>query len=167
MNRKVRRSVFETNSSSTHSFTYGGAYNNLVVDDFDNCVHTYLNEFGWEVCSYFDSKAKLDYILLAAANFTDHDFWCCSREELEKEIASFKKTEEYKRIEEAVKNVMHCDGIVIEDGAEGYIDHQSLEYSSFDEWLDDTYADSVEDFIFGGIVLHTDNDNRWDDDWDW
>ena len=158
MNRKIRRSVFETNSSSTHSFTYGGAYNNLVVDDFDNCVHTSLDEFGWEVRTYYDSAKKLDYILLAAANFTDHDFWC-NRENLKEEIASFRETEEFQRIEEAVKDVMNCDGIVIEDYADGYIDHQSLEYDSFDEWLDDTYADSIEDFIFGGVVLHTDNDN--------
>ena len=158
MNRKVRRSVFETNSSSTHSFTYGGAYNNLEVDEFDNCVHTYLSKFGWEVHDYFDSKAKLDYILLAAANFTDHSFWYY--DSFEEELASFKETEEFQRIEEAVKSVMNCDGIVIEDRAEGYIDHQSLEYSSFYEWLDDTYADSVEDFIFGGVVLHTDNDNH-------
>lgn len=158
MKRQIRRSVFETNSSSTHSFTYGGAYNNLEIDEFDNCVHTYLSEFGWEVHDYFDSKAKLDYILLAAANFTDHSFWY--HDSFEEELASFKETEEFQRIEEAVKSVMNCDGIVIEYGAEGYIDHQSLEYSSFDEWLDDTYADSVEDFIFGGVVLHTDNDNH-------
>lgn len=159
MNRKVRRSVFETNSSSTHSFTYGGAYNNLVVDDFDNCVHTSLDEFGWEIRTYYDSAKKLDYILLAAANFTDHDFWYNS-ENLEEEIASFRETEEFQRIEEAVKNVMNCDGIYIEDYANGYIDHQSLGYSSFDEWLDDTGADSVEDFIFGNVILHTDNDNH-------
>lgn len=166
MNRQIRRSVFETNSSSTHSFTYGNTYNDLVVDDFDNCVHTSLNEFGWEVETYYDSTTKLDYILLAAANFTDHSFWWHDGS-FEEEFESFKKTKEYQMIEEAVKNVMNCDGIVIEDRAEGYIDHQSLEYSSFDEWLDDTYADSVEDFIFGGVVLHTDNDNRWDDDLDW
>ncbi len=158
MKRQIRSSVFETNSSSTHSFTYGGAYNNLVVDDFDNCVHTSLGEFGWEVHSYFDSEAKLSYILLAAAHFTNHSFWW-HKNTFEEELTSFKETEEYQRIEEAVKNVMNCDGIVIEDYAEGYIDHQSLEYDSFDEWLDDTYADSVEDFIFGGVVLHTDNDN--------
>lgn len=161
MKRQIRSSVFETNSSSMHSFTYsnGCNYNNLVVDDFDNCVHTDLSEFGWEIHDYFDSKSKLDYILLAAANFTDHSFWWHDGT-FEEELASFKETEEYQRIEEAVKSVMNCDGIVIEDYADGYIDHQSLGYNSFDEWLNDTYADSVEDFIFGGVVLHTDNDNH-------
>lgn len=162
MNRKIRRNVFETNSSSTHSFTYGDGYNNLIVDDFDNCVHTSLDEFGWEVRTYYGSAKKLDYILLAAANFTNHSFWWYDGT-FEEELESFKKTEEYQRIEEAVKNVMNCDGIVIEDRAEGYIDHQSLGYGSFDEWLEDTGADSVEDFIFGNIILHTDNDNYWED----
>ena len=161
MKRQIRRSVFETNSSSMHSFTYsaGCNYNNLVVDDFDNCVHTSLSEFGWEIHDYFDSKSKLDYILLAAASFTDHSFWWHDGT-FEEELASFKETEEYQRIEETVKSVMNCDGIIIEDYTDGYIDHQSLMYDSFDEWLNDTYANSVEDFIFGGVVLHTDNDNH-------
>lgn len=157
MNRKVRRNVFETNSSSTHSFSYGKSYNDLIVDDFDNCVHTNLGEFGWEVETYFDSTTKLAYILLAAASITGHSFWYYDN--FEEELESFKNTKEYQEIEEVVKRNMNCDGIVIEDESEGYIDHQSIEYHSFNEWLEDTGADSIEDFIFGSIVLHTDNDN--------
>lgn len=160
MKRQIRRGVFETNSSSCHSFSYSGVgYNNLIVDETDNCVHTSLDEFGWEVRTYYNSATKLDYILLVAAHFTGHDFWC-NRENFEEEMTSFRETEEFMRIEETVKNVMHCNGIIIEEYADGYIDHQSLEYHSFSEWLDDTCADSVEDFIFGGVVLHTDNDNH-------
>lgn len=157
MNRKVRRNVFETNSSSTHSFSYGGTYNDLIVNDFDNCVHTNLGEFGWEVETYFDSTSKLAYILVAAASLTGHSFWCYDN--FEEELESFKNTKEYQEIEEVVKRNMNCDGIVIKDKSEGYIDHQSIEYRSFNAWLEDTGADSVENFIFGSIVLHTDNDN--------
>lgn len=159
MNRKIRRSVFETNSSSTHSFTYGNTNNNLVANDEDGCVHTDLGEFGWEVETYYDSATKLAYILLAAANFTGHSFWYFGDKGFDNMLESFKETEEYKRIEDAVRSHMECAGIVIDDKSEGYIDHQSLEQGSFDSWLYDTGASSVEDFIFGNVVLHTDNDN--------
>ena len=159
MKRQIRRSVFETNSSSTHSFTYGNTHNSLVVNNEDNCIHTDLGEFGWEVETYCDSATKLAYILLAAASFTSHSFWYFGDTGFDEMLESFKGTEEYKRIEEAVRNYMNCDGIVIDENSEGYIDHQSLEYDSFDNWLDDTGASSVEDFIFGNVVLHTDNDN--------
>lgn len=160
MNRKIRRSVFETNSSSTHSFTYGNTNNNLIVNDEDGCVHTDLGEFGWEVETYYDSATKLAYILLVAASFTGHSFWYFGDTGFDKILESFKETEEYKRIEDAVRSHMECVGIVIEDRSEGYIDHQSLEQGSFDSWLCETGASSVEDFIFGNVVLHTDNDNH-------
>ena len=159
MKRQIRRSVFETNSSSTHSFTYGNTHNNLVVNDEDNCVHTDLGEFGWEIETYYDSASKLAYILLAAASFTSHSFWYFGDTSFDEMLESFKKTEEYKRIEDAVKSYMNCNGIVIDENSEGYIGHQSLEYDTLDNWLDDTGARSVEDFIFGNVILHTDNDN--------
>ena len=163
MKLQIRSNVFESNSSSMHSFTYCNTNmtnNNLVVDQYDNCVHTDLGEFGWEVRTYYDTAAKLAYILVAAASLTENSMWYYSKNEFEKTLQSFKETDEYQRIEEAVKLRMNCDGIVINDRSEGYIDHQSLEYSSFDEWLSDTGADSVDEFIFGSIIIHTDNDNH-------
>ena len=160
MKRQIRRSVFETNSSSMHSFTYGNTYNNLVINDEDNCVHTDLGEFGWEIETYYDSASKLAYILLAAASVTSHSFWYFGDASFDEMLESFKETEEYKRIEDAVKSYMNCNGIVIDEKSEGYIDHQSLEYDTFDNWLDDTGARSIEDFIFGNVILHTDNDNH-------
>ena len=158
MKRIIRNAVFESNSSSTHSFTYGSTYNDLIVDEYDNCVHTNIGEFGWEVVDYCNSKAKLDYIILVAAHFCNSDFWYC--DDVNEEIKYLKESEHYKKIEEVVKDVMNCDGIVIEDNANGYIDHQSLGYNSFEDWLEDTCANSVEEFIFGNIELHTDNDNH-------
>lgn len=159
MKRQVRNSVFETNSSSTHSFTYGKTYNDLVVEE-DGYVHTDLGEFGWEIEDYYESSSKLAYILLAATSFTGHTFWWASNDDFSERLESFKKTQEYMEIEDAVKTRMSCEGIIIDENSEGYIDHQSLEYDSFDSWLADTGASSIEDFIFGDIVLHTDNDNH-------
>lgn len=156
--KKIRRGVFESNSSSTHSFSYAATINDLEVDD-DNCVHTDLGKFGWEIRTYDWASVKLAYILLAAASLTGHDFWW-NDDRFTEELESFKETEQYQAIEDAVKLHMDCDGIVINEGSSGYIDHQSIEYGSFDEWLWNTGADSIEDFIFGNIALHTDNDNH-------
>ena len=159
MNRKIRYGVFETNSSSCHSFSYGKTFNNIYVSDVDNCVHTELGEFGWEIDVHRESATKLAYILLAAASFTGHSFWYFGDKDFNEMVESFKETEEYKRIEDAVKVYTNCAGIVIENGIEGYIDHQSLGHNSFDDWLNSTGAKNIEDFIFGNIVLRTDNDN--------
>lgn len=158
MKRQIRRSCFETNSSSTHSFTYGNTHNDLVVQD-DGYVHTSLGEYGWQIEDYPNSIDKLAYILLVAASLNCVSFWY-GDDTHEEKMEKLRETEEFQRIEEAVKCKMNCEGIVIDEYAEGYIDHQSLWHGSFGEWLDDTGASDVEDFIFGNVVLHTDNDNH-------
>ena len=157
MKKIIRKNVFESNSSSTHSFTYGSTFNDLTVED-DNFVHTTLGEFGWEIADYYDSSTKLAYILLVAAEFTNHNFWYTHN--IQAEFESFKDTDLFKDIELAVKQYVDCDGIIIDDDSEGYIDHQSLGYNTFADWLESTGASSIEVFIFGDIVLHTDNDNH-------
>ncbi len=163
MKKIIRKNVFESNSSSTHSFSYSNStYNDLKVDYdnyYDNYIHTSLGEFGWEIEDYFSSSEKLAYILLVAACFTNHSFWYT--DDVQAEFESFKETDLFKDIELAVKQYVDCDGIIIDVDSEGYIDHQSLEYSTFEDWLANTGASSIESFIFGNIVLHTDNDNHW------
>ena len=161
MRRQTRRNVFETNSSSCHSFTIenGRTVNNLVVED-DGYVHTELGEFGWEIEDYYDSATKLAYILLVAAHFVKCNFWSFYSKDFDKTLISFKETDLYKEIEEVVKLEMNCKGIIIDKDSEGYIDHQSLEQDSFEEWMKEAKASSIREFIFGNIILHTDNDNH-------
>ena len=57
---QIRRGVFETNSSSTHSVSishknssyYDPSSLNVFIDEYDNKVHVKFGEFGWEVESY-------------------------------------------------------------------------------------------------------------------
>lgn len=160
MKKIIRRNTFETNSSSTHSFTisHNCTINDLYVDKIDDCVHTSLGEFGWEIKDYFSSSAKLDYILLVATNYEDCYLYSWDEEQAQN-LAKFQESSLFKEIEAVVKEYMDCDGIVLEKYSQGYIDHQSLEYDTFEDWLYNTGASSIEDFIFGDIVLHTDNDN--------
>ena len=56
----TRHSVFETNSSSTHSISWAGASNIeipiIALDDQDRYFVS-CGEFGWEEASYKYSKA--------------------------------------------------------------------------------------------------------------
>lgn len=171
MKRQVRRSVFETNSSSTHSLsiTNGNLHeSNLYVDDFDNKVHVEFGEFGWEVKSYTDQYTKLQYLVTMLATTEGGGLT---------DIEDFFETNGFKKINELIKSYCNCDGIVIDSEIkidsyewngnveyyldfDGYIDHQSCEcYHNIDEFLD-YYNTDIINFIFNnGVVLHTDNDN--------
>ena len=67
---QVRHGVFETNSSSVHTFIlsqepFKGAYPATVVFTFD--------EFGWEFDSYDDMWNKASYLYTALANLYSYE----------------------------------------------------------------------------------------------
>lgn len=135
----------------------------LLISE-DNKVHVEFGEFGWRPCNYSDQYEKLQYILTMCACTEGNN--CSSPEE-------FYETEGYKSISNTVSKYCHCDGIELESviranhyknsvylDFDGYIDHQSCEYSSVAEFLEENNISSVEEFIFdNSIVVHTDNDN--------
>ena len=164
---QIRKGVFETNSSSTHSITFSGKEleENKMEIDYDGYIHAKFGEFGWEVRSYYDQETKLSYLLTMAMHLNDFYIWCGSTEKNEREIEEFMKTEDFERISNAVGEYAHCNGIIIDYG-EGYIDHQSREYGCLDEFLYDCGTDII-NFVFGDAIVNTDNDNRWPDDCDW
>ena len=49
MKTKVRKNVFETNSSSTHSIC---VTKNNIVDEKQNHIEFTIGEFGWEIDEY-------------------------------------------------------------------------------------------------------------------
>ena len=171
MKRQIRRSVFETNSSSMHSLTIRNGHTNksdLRVGD-DNKVEIDFGEFGWEICDYSDQYTKLQYILTMCACTEGSS--CITPEK-------FYETDGFKSISNAIARHCDCDGIRIKDDClrtghwdysnedyldfDGYIDHQSCEdYSSVSDYLEQHNISSVEAFIFNdGIIVHTDNDNH-------
>ena len=173
MKRQTRISVFETNSSSTHSLTIrnGTLNNSNLYIDYDNMVEVDFGEFGWEVSDYSDQYTKLQYILTMCACTEGRK--CITPEE-------FYETEGFKSISNAIANYCNCDGIRVKDDCirtehynyddedeyylsiDGYIDHQSVEdYSSVKDYLEKNNISSIEEFIFNdGIIVHTDNDNH-------
>lgn len=153
--KTIRKDVFETNSSSTHSVSISSQsdyFNNLVPWEFDNKVHCSCGEFGWEVESYSDPMSKLSYALTMVAETEG--------------IEDFEDTEGFNLINDVIAQECHCRGVAVELSSDnfypyGYIDHQSYEsYRSLEDFLND-YGVDLREFIFNpGIILHTDNDNH-------
>jgi len=160
--KQIRRSVFETNSSSTHSITitHRGLANNNMPVDRDGFIHTELGEFGWEVEDYDDQASRLSYLVTMLAEKSQIEAWWHG-DKTTKEIATeIMETREFERLSDEIGRHARCKGVII-DPSEGYIDHQSHEdYRSFQDFLDECGTDVVE-FVFGrGNVVHTDNDNH-------
>lgn len=59
MKVQVRRSVFETNSSSTHSISI---IKESDIDEFPNTLVFGKGEFGWEFDIHYDTVTKAEYL---------------------------------------------------------------------------------------------------------
>ena len=163
--KQVRRSVFETNSSSTHSITitHGKIANNNIRVDRDGYIHTELGEFGWEVWDYKGQAERLSYLVTMLAVKSDVTLWCYEDDEsrTEKDIVEdIMKTHEFEKLSDEIGRHARCRGVII-DPSGGFIDHQSHEdFRDFQDFLD-YYNTNVVEFVFGrGNVVHTDNDNH-------
>lgn len=143
----IRRGVFETNSSSSHSVSIKhGDYvpEKLYVED--GICKIYPGEFGWEEFDYNDAATKAAYCLTYVKMF----------EEEETEPLSM-------MLREVIAEVTGADvEFVAEDGSSwGYIDHQSS-----DVWraaCGDAFRNkkALKAFIFNSrSVLTTNNDNN-------
>ena len=99
---------------------------------------------GYE--TYNDAETKLSYLITMLAQYNSF-----SAEELY-------DTDEFRRINDIVASRCKCDGIIIDDSYDGYIDHQSVE--RIDSLMSE-YDCTIEEFIFdSGITLIIDNDNH-------
>ena len=173
--KQIRRNVFETNSSSTHSVCISSNYNKYFDSnslnafiDYDNKVHVRFGEFGWEIEDYNSPYDKLQYIVTMLVETEGNNVSC---------VDDLFETDGFKLINDAVADYCHCDGIWIDENMEmdsytwngnthyyieheGYIDHQSCEdYNSVQDFLD-YYDLDITQFIFDGdVIVHTDNDN--------
>ena len=139
MKKQIRSSVFETNSSSTHSIAIPRSCNT------SRYMHFSIGEFGWS----FEEVDAADYFYTAIYSTSN------TMAEVEEKI-------------EKMKNILKANGIVASfDDAnckerngwlkhDGYIDH-GFELSDFvDELLND--EDKLLRFLSGGLVF-TGNDN--------
>lgn len=155
--KQIRKSVFETNSSSTHSVTISGK------DEYE--IPKYIpaisfGEYGWEEEEYGGIENKLSYFITMLYSIYIHN---ASDEQGKLELESEKH---FVWLKEMIFD--YC-GQKLEmktlDGDYypfGYIDHQSTD--TLDEFLSDDeeeFKQLTKDFIFNkkyGFI--TDNDNH-------
>jgi hypothetical protein len=140
-NKVIRRSAFETNSSSTHSLTIN--FGKLEAEGLykGKTLEIETGEFGWEEEDYTDWQSKASYALTAAnGSYGDN-----------------KQSKKMDMLEKVIQEHTGAASVVFLDLKYGYIDHQS--YKVADEIFES--EDTLKNFIFNeNSVLHTDNDNH-------
>jgi len=167
----IRRNVFETNSSSTHSISIkSGEINNsnLFVNYEDNKVHVKFGEYGWGYDKLRTQSERLSYVCTMLVETEGKNVLS---------VDEFYNTNGFKQINDLIASKCNCDGISFGElkmenynwgdtnrvylDFDGYIDHQSCEdYLNIDEFLKDWNV-TLEEFIFNdGITVIIDNDNH-------
>jgi hypothetical protein len=72
MKTKIRKSIFETNSSSTHSIVIGKYKNDTPIAKGTKVTFVY-GDFGWEVATYDETDEKASYLYSAAIDLDMKD----------------------------------------------------------------------------------------------
>lgn len=190
---KIRKNIFETNSSSTHSVSFSRRHwpiknmhqsvgislsppdflYPLFMNEESNKIKVPIRTFGWEWEDFFDQFTKLQYLVTMVYDINKDGI--SSLEELY-------ETKDFIMLNDVISNYCNCDGIEIDSKFEVYhlsdgrpyiveedwkgIDHQSYEYyKCLQDFLDD-WDVSIEEFVFcDNICLRTGNDNEGDPDW--
>ena len=144
-NKVIRHSIFETNSSSTHSITItsGDDIFDNIKPDKNLRVELIPGEYGWEVETYPSAFEKACYAATWAKT--------CGKKE---DVKLLKKVIKEHTGAKYVKIIKGGNDGFIGNGY-GYIDHQSKD-------LIKDYFDTEEllkNFIFNKrFILHTDSD---------
>lgn len=168
----IRNGVFETNSSSAHSLSFGtskvvrGAGWGMPPDetDFSNSLYHLsevpshyqgysleesLNDYGWTGYDVDTPQQKLSYLLTAlGADIQDvrqHPFYTQLEEWLSELGIGFIKAED-------------CDGYT-----DGYIDHQS--HGIVEPSLFKTKEDLITYLFNDDLIIHIENDNGDYQEW--
>lgn len=134
---KIRHSVFETNSSSSHSISWSRDVTKLldsIGPDVDGNIVLTGGEFGWGYERYSDAWTKANYCAV--------------------DVAGTPNEEVLKRI---IREHTGAKRVTVQLSSDAYIDHQSqgTAHDLFDN------EEDVKQFIFNrNISLIIDNDNH-------
>lgn len=148
MNRKIRKNVFETNSSSVHSLVISneGREQSEFKLNKEGKIEVDFGDFGKDERLYTSQYDKLSYLItclyyLSGWNVEDiYEKW------------------EFEIIEEAICEHSGAKGIHIVGKNEPHIDHQSMPYSNI-EIINAYDEDEVINFVFNKYIsLKTDCD---------
>lgn len=130
--KKIRHSVFETNSSSSHTISIAGDDKEFIIDPlYPNeygALTIHLDEFGWEWFQYNSSEKKAAYAYLQGVDV--------------------------ETLKSVLKEVTGAEEVFFV--GDGYIDHDSM--GILNEYISDN---DLKNFIFNkNSWLHGGNDNN-------
>jgi len=153
---QIRTSVFETNSSSTHSVTIGdGEF--IIPKDIKGEFTVCSGDYGWIQESYSRFFDKVSYAFTFAVNYSTEEDLDLLNETLKKNLKGVELVYEdsegnqyyYEALVELLKNDEFPDF--------GYIDHQSI-YKASEIFASER---NLENFLFcQDSSFETDNDNH-------
>lgn len=147
MKRQIRRNVFETNSSSTHSISIS---KKPVTIDTAKVIGFEIGEYGWEN----DCVSAKNYLYTAIMSFND------SEELLKKMTDILDKNNVKYYLGEVIKQKAIYDDEVYTYLDNGYIDHHNETREFVETVLDN--EDMFMRLIFGDSCVYTGNDNQYD-----
>ena len=147
--KKIRVSVFETNSSSMHSLSIGSNKKMEVLDEEKTEeIILGIGEYGWGPENLTTWLEKADYLAVEAINREDEDKKGKLLEALS--LAFPNATFEFALLEpENDKDIDETKTY------SGYIDHQSVGTV----WSDLKTVEEVFRVVFGNSIIVVDNDN--------
>lgn len=159
MKRQVRKNIFETNSSSTHSIVIGNNGEDIYAG-LPKLLEFHGGEFGWEHKVYTDTQTKADY-LFTSLIYTDtpHEYMDSIKATLAKWgiEATFDEIVEKRyssgRVYYEIANNEYCD-----------IDHGSENKDLVRELCGDE-AKLMNYLFSNGSYVETGNDNEEYDEW--
>lgn len=157
----IRKGVFETNSSSSHSVTLrkGGESDTRFfhVDDENRVVVT-PDEYGWGYEVLTEPDQKLSYLVTMVMQRLSDNYSVIDDELLHED-------EDFKKIVECITTYTDYKDVILSDPTyksgrfDFYIDHQSY-YGSLDEFLSD-WGVTMNQLLFDtGVSIIIDNDNK-------
>lgn len=152
MKKQVRKNIFETNSSSTHSIVIGNNGEDVYAD-LPKRLEFHGGEFGWEHRLYTDTQMKADY-LFTSLIYTDtpHEY-----------VESIKATLAKWGIEATFEEIVekrYSNGEVYYDFADRYcyVDHGGRNQDLVRELCSDE-AKLMNYLFSSGSYVETSNDN--------
>ena len=150
---QIRKNVFETNSSSTHSIAIPKKH----ADRYPNSITFNIGEYGWG----FYEEDPASYLYTAIL-----DYYCGKVEEREEKLDRLKAALDKYSINYSFQDPVFRKWAKDSPYASlenGYIDHSG----ELGEFLDAVFKDdeTLLDFVFYGLVF-TGNDNCTDDEYD-
>lgn len=146
MKKTIRQTIFETNSSSTHTISISRNFD-ATKYQFPKTLVFQGGEFGWEVEIYDDVESRCRYLYTAL----------CS-------IYEGNKLEEKKKY---IENVLQKYGVVaafakFEYYDDGYIDHYDGTIGLINYVFEN--ENNLLNYLFGDTLIYTSNDNMdWED----